>query len=165
MGIFSRKKKEDRPNPPSSSHAIHDSFKRFVQEAKILGALFDLDFLNLEPDQKVFSFLQDNPSCVTFIVIYGEGLDFIQCGEGEPQVTRVPFSELLEAELLEDFESRSLYFDDPDSDNGSVHHLRTPRAAMSLVTKELNSVLIANHEQIEFVTSYLFVGRHFSQEL
>lgn len=164
MGIFSRKKKEDRPNPPSSSSAIHDSFKRFVQEAKFLGALFDLDFLNLEPDQKVFSFLQENPSCVTFMVMYGEGLDFIQCGEGEPQVTRILFSELLELELLEDYESSSLYLDDPDSDFGEVHHLRTPRAAMSLVTKELNVVLIANREQIDFVTDYLFVFRHFSQE-
>jgi hypothetical protein len=165
VGIFSRKKKEDRPNPPSSSREIHDSFKVFVREAKFVGIFFNLNFENLEPDQKVFSFLQENPSCVAFMVMYGEGLDLIQCGEGEPQVTRVPFSELLEIELLEDYESSSLYLDDPDSDHGSVHHLRTPRAAMGLVTKELNIVLIANREQIEFVTTYLFLNRHFSQEI
>lgn len=165
MGIFSRKKKEDRPNPPSSSREIHDSFKVFVQEAKFVGIFFNLNFEDLEPDQKVFSFLQENPSCVAFMVMYGEGLDFIQCGEGEPQVTRVPFSELLEVKFLKDYESSSLYLDDPDSDNGPVHHLRTPRAAMGLVTKELNVVLIANREQIEFVTTYLFLNRHFSQEI
>ena len=47
----------------------------------------------------------------------------------------------------------------PDSDNSPVRYMRTPRAAMSLVTKEVNVVLIASEEQMEFVASYLLGGK------
>lgn len=159
MGLFSRKKNSEPSTQPFSSKEIHDSFAVFVDEAKFVGAVYGLNFMELAPYQKVFSFIHENPSCMAFLVTTRDGIHLIQCGEGEPKVIEIAFEEILEAEILEDYVSDSLYSDREDSDNGIVHHLRTPRVAMSLVTKDLNSVLIANSEQMNFVAGYLFARR------
>lgn len=159
MGIFSRKKNDEIPLRPFSSKDIHDSFSVFVDEAKFVGALYGLNFMDLGPYQKVFSFIHENPSCMAFIVTAGDGIHLIQCGEDEPKVIEIAYEEILEAKILDDYEGESLYSDQEDSVNSVVHHLRTPRAAMSLVTKDLNFVLIANSEQMNFVAGYLFARR------
>ena len=159
MGLFSRKKRDERPERPMSSKDIHDSFAVFVEEAKFVGTFHGLNFLDLDPYQKVFSFIHENPSCMAFLVTYGDGIHLIQCGEGEPKVIKIAYEEIIEAEILDNHVSDSLQSDQEDSDNSVVHHLRTPRAAMSLVTKDLNSVLIANSEQMNFVAGYLSARR------
>ena len=156
MGLFSRKKRDELPERPMSSKDIHNSFAVFVDEAKFVGAVYGLNFMELDPHQKVFSFIHENPSCMAFMVTYGDGIHLIQCGEGEPKIIEIAYEEILEAKILQDYESDSLYSDQEDSDNSVVHHLRTPRAAMSLMTKDLNSVLIANSEQMNFIAGYLF---------
>ena len=159
MGLFSRKKKDKYPERPFSSKDIHDSFAVFVDEAKFVGTVYGLNFMDLGPYQKVFSFIHENPSCMAFIVTAVDGIHLIQCAEGDPKIIEISYEEILEAEILDDYVSDSLYSDQEDSDNSVVHHLRTPRAAMSLVTKDLNSVLIANSAQMQFVAGYLAARR------
>ena len=60
--------------------------------------------------------------------------------------------------IIEDYESENLLPSSPGTDNGEVHHLRTPRLAMSLVTKDQNLILIAHAGQVEWVYSYLHAG-------
>ena len=159
MSIFSRKKKKRDLDLPGSSKEIHDSFAVFVEEAKTVGLISGLNFEDLGPYQKVFSFIQENPPCQAFMVTHGAGVDLIQCGEGDPQVRELAFNEILEADILKDYQSSFLISEGPNSDNSPVHYMRTPRAAMSLVTKEINVVLIASEEQMEFVSYYLFARR------
>ena len=163
MSIFSRKKKERDLGLPGSSKEIHDSFAVFVDEAKVVGFISGLNFEDLGPHQKVFAFIQDNPRCQAFIMTSGDGVAFIQCGEGDPQVREIAYNEILEINILKDYQSDVLISEGPDSDNSPVRYMRTPRAAMSLVTKEVNVVLIASEEQMEFVASYLLAGKLFGR--
>lgn len=161
MGIFSRKKSSSgKPARPTNSKDIHDSFARYVAEAKFVGLIHGLDFSQLDPYQKVFAFLQEDPACIALIVTVGDGIYYIQCLENEPKITEIPFSEILEAEIIEGYESDLLHSDDPDSDNSEVHHLRTPRLAMSLATKEFRSVLVAHDDQMQFVAGYLYARKN-----
>jgi hypothetical protein len=165
MGIFSRRNKEKDLDQPATSKEIHnskqihESFAVFVEEAKVVGFISGLNFESLGPHQKVFAFIQDSPRCQAFIVIHGDGVDLIQCGEGVPQVNGITYDQILEADILKDYKSDVLVSEGPDSDNSSVRYMRMPRAAMSLVTKEVNLVLIASEEQMEFVAGYLLVRR------
>lgn len=158
MGLFSKKRNKDSDGSISSAE-IHDSFADFVREAKFVGSLFGLDFLSMSPHQKVFAFMHENPSCVAFVVPYGEGINLIQCLEEGPKVIEIPFSEILEIEILPNYKSEALEKGDQDPDDSPVRHLRFPRKAMSLKTNEVNSVLIATSEQMEFVYGYLIALR------
>ena len=91
------------------------------------------------------------------MVMVGDGVHVIQCLEGDPIVLEIPYSEIKEVKITEDYESENLLSSGPDSDNGVVRHLRTPRLAMSLVTKDQNLILIAHAGQVDFVSSYLQV--------
>jgi hypothetical protein len=162
MGLFSRKKKDDTPREFTSSKEIHDDFSVYVNEAKFVGQFFGLNFESLDPHEKVFSFLLENPKCVAFIVPVGEGIHLIQCVEGEPIVLEFPYSEITEVEILEDYESDELLSGSHELDDGEVRHLRTPRLAMSLVTKDQSFVLIAHAGQVDFVAGYLQAGILFS---
>ena len=169
MTIFPRKKKNtDLALPGSSkeihnSSDIHNSFAVFVEEAKTIGLISGLNFVDLGPHQKVFAFIQDNPRCQAFLVTLGDAVHLIQCGAGEPVVIEITFSEILEVDILKDYQSSVLISEDPNSDNSPVHYMRTPRAAMSLVTKEINVVLIASEEQMEFVSGYLLAAKLFGR--
>jgi len=81
----------------------------------------------------------------------------IQCVEGDPIVLEIPYSEIKEVKITEDYESENLLSSGPDSDNSVVRHLRRPRLTMSLVTKDQNLILIAHAGQVDFVSSYLQV--------
>lgn len=160
MGLFSRKSKKNSQQEFTGSSEIHESFAVYVNEAKEVGHLFGLNFENAFPHQKVFSFLLESPSCVAFMVMVGDGVLVIQCvegGEGDPIVLEIPYSEIKEVKITEDYESEDLLSSGPDSGNSVVRHLRTPRLAMSLVTKDQNLILIAHAGQVEFVSGYLEV--------
>jgi hypothetical protein len=144
---------------PFSSKANHDHFNHYVEEAKFVSRFFGLDFSELHENQKVFSFIHKNPDCMAFMVTFGDGIHLIQCVEGAPIELSIPFSEILEAEIIEHYSGDGLDSDDPDSDNSLVHHLRTPRKAMSLKTKEIDSILIAHSDQMQFVAGYLMARR------
>ena len=161
MGIFSRKKRENTRQEFTNSREIHESFEVYVKEAKVVGHLFGLNFENFYPHQKVFSFLLESPSCVAFIVEVSGGVHVIQCVEGDPMVLEIPYTEIIELKIIEDYESENLLSSSPDSDNGEVRHLRTPRLAMSLVTKDQNLILIAHADQVNLVSGYLKVGINF----
>jgi hypothetical protein len=162
MGLFSRKNRDKTPHEFASSKDIHDSFSIYVKEAKVIAQFFGIDFENTNPHQKVFSFLLEKPACVSFIVNVGEGIHLIQCVEGDPIIIEIPYSELIEAKVLEDYESENLLSGSHEFDTAEVHHLRTPRLAMSLVTKDHECVLIAHSGQVEFVEGYLQAGILFS---
>ena len=157
MSLLSRKSKKNSQQEFTDSSEIHESFAVYVNEAKEVGHLFGLNFENFYPHQKVFSFLLESPSCVAFMVMVGDGVHVIQCLEGDPIVLEIPYSEIKEVKITEDYESENLLSSGPDSDNGVVRHLRTPRLAMSLVTKDQNLILIAHAGQVDFVSSYLQV--------
>jgi hypothetical protein len=161
MGLFSRKGKDDSKQEFTDSREIHESFEVYVNEAKVVGHLFGLNFENFYPHQKVFSFLLESPSCVAFIVEVSGGVHVIQCVEGDPMVLEIPYTEIIELKIIEDYESENLLSSSPDSDNGEVRHLRTPRLAMSLVTKDQNLILIAHADQVNLVSGYLKVGINF----
>ncbi len=162
MGLFSRKKKDEIPKESMNSRDIHDSFSVYVNEAKLVGHFFGIDFEPLGPHQKVFAFLLENPKCFAFIVQIGEGIHLIQCVEGDPIVLEFLYSEIIEVKILEDYESENLLSGNHEFDNSEVRYLSTPRLAMSLVTKDHDLVLIANAGQMEFVAGYLQAGILFS---
>jgi hypothetical protein len=161
MGLFSRKGKDNPKQEFTNSRDIHDSFSVYVNEAKVVGHFFGLNFEDLVPHQKVFSFLLESPSCVAFMVEVSGGVHVIQCVEGDPIVLEIPYNEIIETKIIEDYESEDLLSSSPDSDNGEVHHLRTPRLAMSLVTKDQNLILIAHAGQVNLVSGNLKVGINF----
>jgi hypothetical protein len=158
MGLFSRKGKDNPKQEFTNSRDIHDSFSVYVNEAKVVGHFFGLNFEDLVPHIKVFSFLLESPSCVAFMVMLGDKIQLMQCVEIAPILLDIPCSEIIELKIIEDYESENLPPSSPDTDNGEVHHLRTPRLAMSLVTKDQNLILIAHAGQVEWVYSYLHAG-------
>ena len=144
---------------PFSSKLNHDLYNVYVEEAMHVSRFFGLDFSDLHPQQKVFSFIHKNPDCMAFMVTFGDGIHLIQCVEGAPLEYGILFSEILESKIIEDYSGDGLDSDEPDSDNSLVRHLRTPRKAMSLKTKEVDSILIAHSEQMYFIEGYLMARR------
>ena len=155
MGLFRRKSVSTQTDSPLGTKNWLEQLSRYIDEARFVAALFDLNLSYIEQTRIILTFLMNNPSGIAFVITFEDEIHLIQCLDNNSHVDVIPYSEIIEARIIDDFEGPELAADDPEEAQSEVHHLRTPRAAMCLRTKGINATLIATLDQVLFLVGYL----------